>query len=145
MYKRCINGQVDGVSENRIYKISENNIKVGTDGISRYWILDDYGVYNEFRADRFIDVEKYYFQLWHCLDLDDLDLNKQAKDIIDKLDCHCGSYQVDNEGLLKADLILFEIKEIMDLSCELDDDMVMYGCNYEYLMTKETMNKLGLS
>lgn len=146
MYKRCINGQVDGVSENKIYKINETNIKVGSDGVLRYWMLDDYGVYNGFRADRFIDVQEYNFQLWHCLNLNDLDVNEQATTIRESLDCvYDNVYTIDDEGVLKINITLFDIKEIMDISLALDDDIVMYGCDYEYLMTKKTMAELGLN
>lgn len=144
MYKRCINDKVNGLTLNKIYDIDENNIKIGVDSIPRYWMLDDYDVYNEFRTDRFIDIEKYCFKLWHNLDLEK-DLNQQSIDIINKLDCCCGEYKVDDEGLLTVNITLFDIKEIMDLSYTLDDDIVMYGCDCEYLMTKKTMNELGLS
>lgn len=93
-----------------------------------------------------INNEKHYFKLWHCLDLK-LSENKrieQAKNIIDSLDCYCGGYQVDNEGVLKADLMLETIKELIDLSYILNDDIVIYGSDCDILITKKTMKELGL-
>jgi hypothetical protein len=145
MYKRCINDKVDGLTLNKIYYIDENNIKIGVDSIPRYWILDDYNVYNQFRADRFIDTKEYKFELWHCLNLDGSDLDEQAIKILESLDCLYSKYAIDDEGFLKVYLTVFDIKEIIDLSIALDDDIVIYGCDNEYLMTKNTMNQLGLS
>jgi hypothetical protein len=147
MYKRCINNNVDGLTLNKVYYIDEDNVKDGA-GITKYIIKDDYDVFNEFRADRFIDVEEYKFELWHCLDLELNNLYEQATNILNSLDCvYDKNYSIDDEGILKTTLTLFDIKEIQALRKSLDDDIVIYGDEYygtQILMTKTTMCELGL-
>lgn len=47
----CIDDLVDGLSKNRLYKVF--HIKKRKDGKLSYFLFDDYGLYNEFRSDRF--------------------------------------------------------------------------------------------
>lgn len=49
----CINGLVDGVTKNKIYSVVPVEIK---DGKIYYGLIDDYGVYNLFKEDRFITI-----------------------------------------------------------------------------------------
>ena len=55
MKVKCIDDLVDGVTKGKEYKVT--NLFIRND-INLYGIVDNYGVYNEFRADRFIIVEK---------------------------------------------------------------------------------------
>ena len=50
MIVKCINDMVDGISMGNIYKVY-NVIKCNN--TYSYWLKDDYGVFNEFKADRF--------------------------------------------------------------------------------------------
>lgn len=50
MIVKCINDMVDGISIDKIYKV--HNVIKHNDTYS-YWLKDDYGVFNEFKADRF--------------------------------------------------------------------------------------------
>lgn len=50
MIVKCINDMVDGISMSKVYKVY--NVIKCNDTYS-YWLKDDYGVFNEFKADRF--------------------------------------------------------------------------------------------
>lgn len=50
MVVKCINDMVDGISMGKVYKVY-NVVK--RNDIYSYWLKDDYGVFNEFKADRF--------------------------------------------------------------------------------------------
>ncbi|MBO3356144.1 hypothetical protein [Clostridium perfringens] len=50
MIVECINDMVDGISMGKVYQVY--NIIKCNDTYS-YWLKDDYGVFNEFKADRF--------------------------------------------------------------------------------------------
>jgi hypothetical protein len=143
MYKRCINGKVDGVSENKIYEIIDTKMYHGT---YYYGINDDYGIYNEFKSDRFIDVKPYAFELWYCLDLHkNKELHEQAKDLINSIGKEGLEYIITNDGILKLKLTIFEISDLIQLGEDLGNDIVIYGVDSDILMTKNTMNQLGLS
>jgi len=142
MYKRCINGKVNGISENTIYEIVETKIY---DGIHYYGVNDDYGVYNEFKSDRFINVKGYVFKLWHCLELNgNKELHNLAKDLLSSIGKEGLAYSIDNEGILKVKLVMFELGELIQLGEDLGNDMVIYGADSDVLMTRETMSELGL-
>ena len=47
----CIDDLVDGLSKHRLYKVI--NTRLREDGKLSYFLFDDYGLYNEFRSDRF--------------------------------------------------------------------------------------------
>lgn len=47
---KCINDMVDGISIGKIYKVY--NVIKHNDTYS-YWLKDDYGIFNEFKANRF--------------------------------------------------------------------------------------------
>lgn len=50
MIVKCINDMVDGISMGKVYKVY--NVIKHNDTYS-YWLKDDYGVFNEFKANRF--------------------------------------------------------------------------------------------
>lgn len=50
MIVECINDMVDGISMSKVYKVY-NVVKCNN--TYSYWLKDDYGVFNEFKADRF--------------------------------------------------------------------------------------------
>ncbi|MBO3398535.1 hypothetical protein JJB71_13400 [Clostridium perfringens] len=50
MIVECINDMVDGISMGKVYKVY--NVIKHNDTYS-YWLKDDYGVFNEFKVDRF--------------------------------------------------------------------------------------------
>ncbi|MGL6184831.1 MAG: hypothetical protein ACRC1T_05570 [Clostridium chrysemydis] len=51
---KCINDLVDGISEGNTYNVED---VIEHDNELSYWIKDDYGVFNEFKSDRFEVIE----------------------------------------------------------------------------------------
>lgn len=140
-YIKCLNANgAEGLTDNKVYKVIS---VVDNTEFKGYVIQNDYNRVDTYRGDRFIDVEPYYFELWHCLPLED-NMEARAQDIMDVLDCECGAYTIDNEGILKVPVIIFDISELIDIGRELNGDITICGCDYDYIMTIDTMSELGL-
>lgn len=54
MKVKCVNAFVDGLTQYRHYDVTK--IFVRPEGVVSYGMIDDYGQYNEFNANRFIKV-----------------------------------------------------------------------------------------
>lgn len=54
MRVKCVNASVDGLTQYRHYDVTKIFIRPG--GVVLYGMIDDYGQYNEFNANRFIKV-----------------------------------------------------------------------------------------
>lgn len=54
---KCISDSVDGLTRGKIYNILV--IKKRNDELLSYFLKDDYGIYTEYRSDRFEIVDCY--------------------------------------------------------------------------------------
>ena len=85
------------------------------------------------------------FRLWHCLVLEN-DLTEQKYTLVESLQDSfiVSDIGLDDEGVFHCNIYNIKIEDIQQLSCILDDDIVIYGCDGDIIMTKRTMSELGL-
>lgn len=90
---------------------------------------------------------EFCFKFIYCFNDDNVyipNIIDHFEHIIKTLDIYCSNYTIDNENILKADLILSKLEDLVKLSAELDDDIIITGTECNMLMTKDTMKQLGL-
>ena len=69
MKVKCIDGLVDGLTTGKEYEVT--NLFIRND-IDLYGLIDNYGVYSEFKSNRFVIVEKDKLEVlteWHGMEI----------------------------------------------------------------------------
>ncbi|MBS4893768.1 MAG: hypothetical protein KHZ90_08335 [Veillonella parvula] len=92
---KCIDDMVDGISKGKIYNVVEI---IKHDNKLSYWLKDDYGVFNEFKSDRFEILEQRMVYCVNCKHLILEEIHKGEGDYI--VSCpyekECEIYDIDD-------------------------------------------------
>lgn len=85
------------------------------------------------------------FEIWICLD-SEKDLKEQEQTMLNLIlgEIEYMTHRVDDEGVMYIDVQINSLEDLMVLPSLLEDDIVIYGVKSDIIMTKRTMQELGL-